>query len=225
MISTLRRRTLLGGLGVAAAGALLRSFNAQAQSATAALPQRLLIIHRPCGTYLPGWWPTGGVTDWVTSPILKPFEPLRDDMVVLKGIDCPRDQGWRGAQSAAGMIAMISPPPATAWPLIAGADANAVYDSSTSEITAVDQSIDQLLLQNVTGLQGAPLGSLQLALSMESSVGLPGFRVILLRSRPGGSVFCSPDPGMESKQGLAKVEQCNGVPPYLRSRPECFGFP
>jgi hypothetical protein len=57
--STMRRRTLLGGLGVAAAGALLRSFNAQAQSASSGLPQRLLIIHRPCGTYLPGWWPTG----------------------------------------------------------------------------------------------------------------------------------------------------------------------
>jgi hypothetical protein len=182
--STMRRRTLLGGLGAAAAGALLRSFNAQAQSASSALPQRLLIIHRPCGTYLPGWWPTGGVTDWVASPILKPFEPLRDDMVVLKGVDCPRDKGWVGSQPAAGMIAMISPPPAVGWPLIAGSDPSALFDSNTSLITAGDQSIDQLLLQNVPGLQGAPLGSLQLAASTTSSLGLPGFRDISYARAP-----------------------------------------
>ena len=180
--STMRRRTLLGGLGVAAAGALLRSFNAQAQSASVALPQRLLIIHRPCGTYQPGWWPTGGVTDWVTSPILKPFEPLRDDMVVLKGVDCPRDRSWPGDQPAAGMIAMISPPPDAGWPVIAGVG---LGDLATDMgISAGDQSIDQLLLKNIPGLQGAPVGSLQLAVSMASRNGLPGTRVISYASDP-----------------------------------------
>jgi hypothetical protein len=179
MSSRLRRRALLGGLGAAAAGALLRSFNAQAQSAASALPQRLLIIHRPCGSYMPAWWPTGGVTDWVTSPILNPFEPLRDDMVVLKGVDCPRDWAWPGDKNIAGMIAMMTPPPADGFPPLAGsAPSDVNSDSNSKLIAAGDQSIDQLLAANIPGLQGAPLRSLQLCAVRTSTVGLANSRVI-----------------------------------------------
>ena len=105
----LARRSLLAGLGTGAAAALLRPLLAEAQTGSG--PQRLLIIHRPCGTVPAKWWPTGGVTDWTTSPILSAFDKLRNDMVVMKGVDCPRKQEWLGNKNGAGMIAMMAPPP------------------------------------------------------------------------------------------------------------------
>ena len=90
------RRTLLAGLGTTAAGALLKPVVAQSQSGVP--PQRLLIIHRPCGSVPKAWWPTAGATetDWVTSPLLSSFDKLRNDMVVMRGVDCPREQDWLG---------------------------------------------------------------------------------------------------------------------------------
>src|SRR5678816_3419462 len=63
------RRSFLGGLAATGAGALVRPLVAQAQSATGA-PQRILHIHRPCGSEMTKWWPTGGTTDWVSSPLI-----------------------------------------------------------------------------------------------------------------------------------------------------------
>src|SRR5437762_11271647 len=103
------RRSLLAGLGTTAAAGLLRPAMTEAQTGLA--PQRLLIIHRPNGTVPSKWFPTGGVTDWITSPILSAFVKLRNDMVVMKGVDCPRVQDWLGNQNGAGMIAMMAPPP------------------------------------------------------------------------------------------------------------------
>ena len=48
---------------------------------------------------------------WISSPILSAFDKLRNDMVVMKGVDCPRKQEWIGDRNAAGMIAMMAPPP------------------------------------------------------------------------------------------------------------------
>jgi len=159
----LPRRAVLAGLGVGGGATLLGPLVGQARASGA--PQRLLIIHRPCGTVPDQWWPTGGVTTWRASPILAEFAALRDDMVILNGINCPRDPNATGSKPAQGMLAMMTPPPPSgvAWPATAGYEAG---DPNTTAITAVDESIDQLLRREVPALQ-APIASLQLAMSSQ----------------------------------------------------------
>ncbi len=158
------RRAVLAGLGSGAAATFLRPLVGQAQAA--ATPRRLLIIHRPGGTVPEQWWPTGGVTSWTASPILNEFAALRNEMVVLNGIACPRDPNGIGDRPAAGMLAMMTPPPASAvgWPSTTGAPSS---DPNTKQITATDQSIDQLLAHQVPAFQSA-VPSLQLAMSSQT---------------------------------------------------------
>ena len=79
MKRSIGRRAFLGSLGATTAAAtFLRPILAQSQ--TGAAPQRLLMIHRPCGSVLdparqPGapsyWWPTSGASggkDWIVAP-------------------------------------------------------------------------------------------------------------------------------------------------------------
>src|SRR3954465_2207586 len=150
----LTRRSLLAGLGTGAAAALLRPLLAEAQSGAG--PQRLLIIHRPCGTVPAKWWPTGGVTDWVTSPILSAFDKLRNDMVVMKGVDCPRKQEWLGNKNGAGMIAMMAPPPMDkgladlhVWPALPQYSTTEQNDTNGRFFTSPDMTIDQFFLQKI----------------------------------------------------------------------------
>ncbi len=169
MNRSIGRRTLLRGLGVStAAAAFLRPILAQTQTGTA--PQRLLIIHRPCGSVMnpqdqPGapsyWWPTSGASggmDWVVAPggLIDSFKAVRNSMVVMKGLDCPRVQEWYGDKHGAGMLAMISPPPAgpgdnKAWPVIPGRESEAT-DPNAKFFTATDRSIDQLFVNTIPTL-------------------------------------------------------------------------
>jgi len=79
MKRSLGRRAFLGGLGASTAAAtFLRPI--LGQTATGAAPQRLLMIHRPCGSAMDPdiqkgapsfWWPTSGASggkDWLVSP-------------------------------------------------------------------------------------------------------------------------------------------------------------
>lgn len=156
------RRVILAGLGAGTAATFLQPLLGKAQ--TAPSPQRLLIIHRPVGTVPDQWWPSGSGDTWTASPILSEFEALRSDMVVLKGLNCPFDD-WTGSRPALGMLAMMTPTPsAGSWP-----NTRDDADPNTRFITAVDASIDQLLLHNVPSLQTPPLGSLQLGVSEQSA--------------------------------------------------------
>ncbi len=179
----IRRRSFLAGLGTTAAANLVRPIIAQAQSKTGA-PQRLLLIHRPCGTAIGGpagspmdkWWPSGGTTNWVSSPIISSFDQLRNDMVIVKGVDCPRIQGWLGDKHGAGMIAMTSPSPKDkgssdrhVWPVLPGYTVAQQNDTNGKFFTAPDMSIDQLFLKKIASLQGTRIPSLQTTASMESA--------------------------------------------------------
>jgi Protein of unknown function (DUF1552) len=164
------RRAFLGSLGGATAAAtFLRPILAQSQ--TGAAPQRLLVIHRPCGSAMnakdqPGapsyWWPTSGAsgaTDWVAAPggLIDSFKAVRDSMVILNGVHCPRVQGWNGDKHAAGMLAMISPSPKDpgnnrAWPVIPGRESEQ-NNANGQFFTATDRSIDQLLLNTIPTLK------------------------------------------------------------------------
>src|SRR5258706_12958541 len=107
MKRSIGRRLFLGSLGATTAAAtFLRPILAQSQTGKA--PQRLLVIHRPCGSALKAtdqprassyWWPTSGApggTDWVVTPggLIDSFKAVRDSMVIIKGLHCPRVQGW-----------------------------------------------------------------------------------------------------------------------------------
>lgn len=173
------RRTFLGGVGATAAAALLRPILAHAQ--TGAAPQRVLFIHRPCGTSSLGngrWWPTGGATGWTASPLLSSFTDgkiasLQNQMVVLKGLTCPRNMNWLGDGHGGGYLGMITPPVkdigTLSWPQSASATQATRNDGHSKSLTPSDQSIDQLLLGQVAALRAAPVPSVQLTASTESS--------------------------------------------------------
>jgi len=184
--SRILRRTFLGGLGTSAAAAFVRPMVAQAQ--TGASPQRLLSIHRPCGSAMnqkaqPGapswWWPTSGAaggTDWVVAPggLIDTFKSLRNDMVIMKGVHCPRVQEWLGDKHGAGMLAMISPSPKdpkpslAAWPVLPGRTAQEQADTNAKFFTATDRSIDQQFLNTISTLK-AKIPSIQLTPDLVSA--------------------------------------------------------
>jgi hypothetical protein len=174
------RRSLLSGVAASAAGAILRPLALHAETGTA--PQRLLLIHRPCGSSSLSngrWFPTGGTTGWTASPLLSSFTDgkiaaLQSQMVVLKGLSSARSMDWLGDQHGAGYLAMLTPPPKdsgrASWLHSPSATSSTRADPNSKTITPVDQSIDQLFLSQVAALKGkCPFPSVQLTSSTESS--------------------------------------------------------
>src|SRR6516165_8493899 len=112
------RRSFLAGLGATSLGIMLRPLLAYAQAGVT--PQRLLIIHRPCGTSVgtsndARWWPSGGKTGWTASPLLSSFTDgkiasLQNQMVVVQGLSCPRNMNWNGDKHGSGFLGMMTPP-------------------------------------------------------------------------------------------------------------------
>jgi hypothetical protein len=200
------RRAVLAGAGLGAAGMLLRPLHAAEAGPP---PTRLLIVHRPCGTVLSDFFPPAGdAKNFTLAPIIKSFEPLKSEMVIVNGINCPRDPGWGGDQHSAGLIAMMSgkkfvPIPGTVDPK---------NDPNAKNIVAADKTIDQMLLASVPGLQGSALDSIQATAYRSSSSGLPSFKVmsyggsnlaLFAESRPDvlfSSVFGSGMAGLTPEQ-------------------------
>jgi len=167
MTYNIGRRAFLGNLGASTAAAtFLRPLLARAQTGKG--PQRLLMIHRPCGSVMnagvqPGapsyWWPTSGAsgsTNWVVAPggLVDSFKDLRDHTVIMKGVNCPRVMSWQGDKHGAGIVAMLCPPPADkagiVWPVL---DGKSTADSEGKWFTATDRSIDQWLIANAPTLK------------------------------------------------------------------------
>jgi hypothetical protein len=103
----LSRRTVLRGLGASVALPFLDSMTpAMAAPETTSRPVRLAFIAIPNGVNLPDWTPRGKGRLFAFSPILKPLEPYRDDLLVLSGLahanaydlgDGPGDHARAGA--------------------------------------------------------------------------------------------------------------------------------
>jgi hypothetical protein len=183
----MQRRTFLAGLGATGLGTMLRPIMTYAQ--TGAAPQRLLVIHRPCGTSLgtghdDWWWPNGGTTGWSASPLLSSFTDgkiasLQNKMVVLQHLSAPRNMNsWNGDKHGQGFLSMLTPPipdkGAASWPQSASATPAAKMDPNGKNITPAGGSADQLFLSNIPALQGpsgapCPVPSVQLTASTESS--------------------------------------------------------
>ncbi len=87
---SLPRRTVLRGLGTAVALPLLDGMvpALTALGRTAARPKpRLGFVYVPHGAVMRNWTPPGEGAGFEFTPILKPLEPFRDNLVVLSNLD------------------------------------------------------------------------------------------------------------------------------------------
>jgi hypothetical protein len=106
MKSPLSRRTLLRGAGgVAIALPFLEAM--APRRAMAAGPKRLFLMHNQNGVVPGAWFPTGGEKDFKLSAAMMPFEPLRQHLIILDGIDKQENRG-DGTAHARGMASTFT---------------------------------------------------------------------------------------------------------------------
>ena len=133
-----KRRSFLAGTGAASAlHTILRGMEGQAQAATAA-PKRLLVTHHPVGTCRYAWVPTGSGATYTQSRILKPFEDagLRDDMIVLDGLNMDTIGGPGGGHEKGTVVMMTGTP----------TKGTRSGQTETDDAASAGPSVDQLLL-------------------------------------------------------------------------------
>jgi hypothetical protein len=86
----LSRRTLLRGIGTCVAlpmlDAMMPAFAAPSRAANGEKAVRAAFIYVPNGMTMRDWTPAGIGPDYEMTPILKAFEPHRQDMFVLSGM-------------------------------------------------------------------------------------------------------------------------------------------
>lgn len=148
------RRVFLGGLG-GAIGLVSLLDRLEAQEAGVASVRRLLTVQRPVGTVPQNWWPTGDGTDlasFTLGRIMEPFEPLRQKMVVFRGIGLPHG-GSAGGGHERGTVLTVT-----------GRRAPNLYPGNGGDDPyAEGPSVDQLYLESSPILQDVPIQSLQLS--------------------------------------------------------------
>src|SRR5688500_12314611 len=76
----------LGGLGGLALPVLPSLLSRTAGAQPPAPPKRLICIFTHNNQLSGPWLPTGGENDFVLSPILRPFEPFREKLLVLHNL-------------------------------------------------------------------------------------------------------------------------------------------
>ena len=83
----IHRRTALKGMGVTLGLPLLEAMTPLARAAAARPPMRLLFIFVPGGVNVDTWRPRGEGADYEASPTLSALEPVRQDVLVLSGLN------------------------------------------------------------------------------------------------------------------------------------------
>jgi hypothetical protein len=148
----LPRRTMLRGLGATLALPLLDAMipAVSAIAKTAAHPvRRFGVVYVPNGMAMEYWTPALDGTTFPFTPVLKALEPFRDRVIVLSGLDLPKD----GAPHADASTPFLS---------------GVVGKPSEIDLQA-GVSIDQLLAREFG--QYTQLGSLELALDGRDNAG------------------------------------------------------
>ncbi len=156
--TTMDRRTLLRGAGVAVGLPLLEAMiPSAAQAATAAgSTTRLQVFYLPNGMVMQDFIPKQAGADYELSPILKPLEPYRDRFSVISGLahdqanahgDGPGDHG----RSCANYLTGVHPKKSEGYDIRAG--------------ISLDQMVAQHLGRDTT------LPSLELGIDPPSSLG------------------------------------------------------
>ena len=84
----MHRRTFLRGAGAALALPWLEAMAPRlgARARAAAAPMRIGFVYIPHGVVMNQWTPAAAGADFEFTPILKPLEPFRDDLVVLSNL-------------------------------------------------------------------------------------------------------------------------------------------
>jgi hypothetical protein len=102
---TLSRRTLLRGAGALMALPLLDVMRPRVARAATPAPLRFVAFYTPCGIHMPKWTPGGEGTNWSLTPTLASLAPVKDDVLVLSGVDNlpgrPDGDGHHAAATAA----------------------------------------------------------------------------------------------------------------------------
>lgn len=104
------RRVFLASTGAALGSAALfgSELGRLARAQTGPAPKRLLLIHKPCGTYPDDYDPAGGETDFTLGSILEPFEPLRPQMTILEGMDILKKTNTPGQDHGNCMVTFLT---------------------------------------------------------------------------------------------------------------------
>jgi hypothetical protein len=133
-----RRTVLKGAGGIAIALPWLEIMGQGRRASAAPAPaRRFLAVYQPGGTVLEKWTPTGTETNFVLSPILAPFAPVRDKILIPGDLDM---KSAIGEQRQAGLIAWLT---GTA--------------QNTTTKWAMGPSIDQLIASTGTNTARASL--------------------------------------------------------------------
>jgi hypothetical protein len=107
MKSPMSRRTLLRGAGGVAIALPFLDAMAPRLARAAAAPKRLFLMHNQNGVVPASWFPTGGEKDFKLAPAMMPFEPLRQKLIILDGIDKQENRG-DGTAHARGMASTFT---------------------------------------------------------------------------------------------------------------------
>jgi hypothetical protein len=172
IVSTpIRRRSFLAASGAGLAHMFLRPLTAEADGV---VPQRFLMMHRPCGTWPDDFLPpkaTPSGADWPMTPILQSFEPLRKKMVVFRGVDGAPNNTQNGDRHGQGIIGQVTGRLSVQPPTASLDDRN---DTNSKTITAASPSFDQFLLgAGIAGVQPPTGGAKSIQLSGNTRSG-PG---------------------------------------------------
>ncbi len=151
-------------------------------------PKRFIYFYHPNGTMPDAFWPTPGTSerDFELNEILKPLEPLRDKIIIPKGIELMsgRAEYGPGEPHQRGMGTVL-----TGWPLQEG---NFVGGDGSLAGWANGVSIDEYLATQVG--QATPVRSLHLGVRADTTAPTAEVRTRISYTGPAQPVPPQNDP-------------------------------
>jgi hypothetical protein len=139
---SLPRRAVLRGIGATVAlpllDAMVPAFTAEAR--TAANPgRRFGAVYIPHGAMMDRFTPKGTGAGFELSPILSPFEPLRDRLCVISGLDGPPEPAGGGGHAIgpASWLSGVNPRVTQGADILGGTTIDQVIAAHISEDTAL----------------------------------------------------------------------------------------
>ena len=168
-VPRLSRRALLRGAGGVALGLPALEIMLPRKAYAAAAPVRLFTHFTENGVVHPTWYPSGTVKNFTLNKVHKPFEPLKDNVIIFDGLTI----GTTGNQGSAHMRAKTSN--LTSFP-------NGGGDGRSR-----GQSIDQAIADKIQGPSRLR--------SIEAGVFVRGnYRDAMFFSKPGQAALTEDDP-------------------------------
>ena len=105
---TISRRNLLRAAAAGAATLPLAGLHSTSQAADGDTPKRIIFMLSPNGMAMSDWRPTGNAAGWSLSPILEPLADLKDEIIVLDGVDNEASHHTQGEAMQSGHHAVAS---------------------------------------------------------------------------------------------------------------------